>query len=222
MDPQLLSLLLFLGLLGVLIVVTELLHRRWGWPAEWSRKFLHVSGGLMCLLFPVFFHSHWWLLPLALISFLILLVSYCRNWLGSIHQTKRRSIGSVIFPIPVYGCFLLAQLMQDNLFFYIPISLLTISDTAAEMAGNRWGHKGRSFFNGQKTLVGALAFFITAIPVSFCWLYCNHRFDIPHALIYSILIAGIAAATELVTLNGWDNLSVPVVVSIMCWILLEI
>ncbi|HTD94072.1 MAG TPA: hypothetical protein VK644_09680 [Chitinophagaceae bacterium] len=220
MEPQLLSLLLFLGLLGFLIVVAELLHRRWRLPAEQSRKFLHVSGGLICLLFPVFFHSHWWLLPLAVISFLVLLISYRKSWLGSIHQTKRRSIGSVIFPIPVYGCFLLAELMHDDLFFYLPISLLTVSDTAAEIAGHRWGHAGRSFFNGQKTLVGALAFFITAIPVSFCWLHCNNRFDIPHALLYAVFIAGVAALTELVTLNGWDNLSVPAAVCVIYWTLL--
>src|SRR5688572_23930019 len=98
MNPQLLALFIFLGILLLLIGITEFLYRRFKIPAEVSRKFLHVSGGLICLLLPVFFSSHWWVLMLALLSFLLLLVTYLKDMLHSIHKTKRYSIGSIIFP----------------------------------------------------------------------------------------------------------------------------
>src|SRR5690349_14235552 len=102
MNSQVLSLLVFLGLLSALTLITELLHRVFRLPVEQSRKFLHVSGGLMCLLFPRFFTSHWWLLPLAVISFLLLFITRQRKMLNSIHKTRRRTVGSILFPIPVY------------------------------------------------------------------------------------------------------------------------
>src|SRR5215467_4641860 len=119
MPSPLISLLLFLLLLLVLIVTSEVLHRYFGLSTEQSRKFLHVSGGLMCLLFPSFFHSHWWYLPLIVCSFLLLFVTYKMKWLPSVHQTKRSTVGSILFPLPIYGCFVAAQLMHNNLFYYL-------------------------------------------------------------------------------------------------------
>ena len=161
MTSQLLWLLVFLLLLVVLIATSELLHRRFKFKPEQSRKFLHVSGGLMCLLFPSIFTSHWWLLVLAMVAFIILLITYKRKMLPSVHRTKRYSLGSVLFPIPVYLCFAFAEWQQNSLFYYIPISLLAIADTSAEIGGNLWGHLTKKFFGGQKTLAGPLCFLFT-------------------------------------------------------------
>lgn len=210
MISPLLSLFLFLALLLILIGATELLHRYAKMPTEQSRKFLHVVGGLVCLLLPSFFPSHWWLLPLAVIAFGLLLLTYLYKKLPSIHQTKRQSVGSVLFPFPVYFCFLLADLKENDLFFYLPVSLLTISDTAAEIGGTRWGHLGKQFFRGQKTLAGSLSFFITAIPVCLAWLLIFH-YPLDKALLICLLIAITATIAEAVTLHGWDNLSIPAV-----------
>lgn len=210
MPSPLFALVLFLVLLLILIIVAEILHRYFRLPAEKSRKFLHVSGGIMCLFFPWFFPSHWWVLALAATSFILLLFTYKKKMLPSVHQTKRRSAGSVLFPVPVYGCFLIAGLLQNDLFYYLPVSLLTIADTAAETGGNTWGRYTRQFFNGQKTLAGTISFFVAALMISFTCLYLYdwHPKDI---LITGSLIALMGAVTETVTLRGWDNITVPVV-----------
>ena len=219
MPSQLLSLLLFLTLLLTLIIISELLHRYWKFPAEQSRKFLHVTGGLMCLLFPTFFQSHWWMLALTGVSFLLLLTTYLIKLLPSVHQTKRKTIGSVLFPIPVYCCFFIAKQQHNDLLYYIPISLLTISDTAAEIAGTKWGHHTKSFFNKQKTLAGAIAFATTAVIVCFTWLTIFH-YPLTTALYTCVLIALLTAITESLTLYGWDNLTVPAVaIGILLFIL---
>ena len=211
MNTQLLWLLFFLLMLLILIIASEILHRYFKLPAEQSRKFLHVSGGLMCLLFPSLFHSHWWLLPLAIIAFVILLFSYKKKMLPSIHLTKRYSVGSVLFPLPVYVCFLMADLNDNDLYFYLPVSLLTISDTAAEIGGNLWGYRSTQFFNGQKTLAGSLSFLITALLVSLIWLKLIYHLPINDVLVIAITVSILTTITELVTLHGWDNLTVPAV-----------
>jgi phytol kinase len=221
MNSQLLWLLVFLLLLIVLIGISELLHRKLKVKPEHSRKFLHVSGGLMCLLFPSIFDSHWWLLVLAVIAFSILLITYRKKLLPSVHQTIRYSLGSVLFPIPVYLCFLFSELQHNFLFFYIPVSLLAISDTAAEIGGNTWGHKTKQFFGGQKTLAGSISFFITASLVCFIWLNIVTLFPAAEAIKISLIISISTAITETVTLHGWDNLSVPAVATVVLYCFLS-
>ena len=221
MNKQLLWLILFLFLLLLLILISEVLHKHFKWPAERSRKFMHVSGGLICLLFPTIFSSHWWVLVLAFIAFLILLVTYVKKMLPSVHETKRYSLGSVLFPIPVYACFLMAQMNNNDLFFYLPVSLLAISDTAAEIGGHtRWGYHGKQFFNGQKTLAGSAYFFITAIIVNAGWLYIGYHLPIDKVLQVGLLISLLATLTELATLHGWDNLTVPAVTLLLLQLLI--
>ena len=215
MHIQFLSLLFFLILLLVLIGITEGLYRYLKVSAEQSRKFLHVSGGLMCLLLPSFFTSHWEVLILASLSFLLLFITYAKEMLPSLHQTKRKSVGSVLFPMPVYLCFLIACLKDNNLFFYLPVSLLTISDTAAEIGGNKWGQSGKQFFDSQKTLIGSLCFYITALIVCFIWLFFIYNYPLNIIIKISLLMPLLTAVAELVTLHGWDNLTVPAVTIII-------
>lgn len=211
MNKQLLWLLVFLGLLLLLIIISELLHRRLNWKPEQSRKFLHVSGGMMCLFFPSLFSSNWWVLSLATVAFVILLITYKRKMLPSVHLTKRYSVGSVLFPVPVYLCFLCAQLKGNDLFFYLPVSLLAIADTVAEAGGNKWGHLTKSFFNGQKTLAGSFSFLVSAIIICAILLGPVYHLPLQDALFIGSLIILFSTIAELVTLHGWDNLSMPAV-----------
>lgn len=209
MNPQLLSLFVFLLLLSVLIGISVLLYQRLHIPSEQSRKFLHVSGGILSLFLPLFFHSHWWVLVLAFIAFAILSVTYTRKLLPAVHKTRRYSIGSVIFPIPVYLCFLVSELQQDNLYFWLPVSLLAISDTAAETGGHLWGAGSRQFFGGQKTMAGTLSFGVTAILVNTCWLYFGFHLTAGSIILLTVMLTLFCTLAELFTLHGWDNLTVP-------------
>ena len=174
----------------------------------------------MCLLFPSIFSTHWWLLILAVIAFTILFVTYKTKQLASIHQTKRYSVGSILFPVPIYLCFLIAEKSGNNLYFYLPVSLLAISDTAAEIGGNLWGQHTRGFFKGQKTLAGSLCFLITAIIVCLGWLYAGTTLSLSTVLLFSFVISLFAAITETITLHGWDNLSVPAITILLVSLLL--
>jgi dolichol kinase len=219
MNSQLIWLLIFLGLLLLLIIISEFLHRSLKVSTELSRKFLHVSGGLMCLLFPRFFQSHWWLLPLVLSAFILLFYTYKKKMLASVHQVRRYSVGSVLFPVPVYFCFLLAEWQQTDLYYYVPISLLAISDTAAEIAGQRWGYLTKKFFGGQKTLAGTLSFFVTAMAVCTGWLYFGYHFPLADTIKIGFVISITTSIAEGVTLHGWDNLSVPAVAAGILYIM---
>ena len=76
------------------------------------------------------------------------------------------------------------------------------------------------FFNGQKTLAGSVCFFITAIVVNAGWLYIGYHLPIGNVLKISLLISLFATIAELVTLHGWDNMTVPAITLLLLNLLL--
>jgi len=193
----------------ILIVITNYLYKRFKWASENSRKFIHVTGGFLCLLGFRFIGSHWYVLILCSIAFVILLVSFVKKSLPAIHETKRVSFGSILFPIPVYACFLVSQYSGNDLFFYLPVTLLTVSDTLAEWGGNKWGDKTMSFFQKQKTLAGSICFGISSFIICLLLLFYFNDFSTWALVIYSLVCMLITTIAELVTLKGFDNLTIP-------------
>jgi dolichol kinase len=180
-----------------------------------------VCGGSLSLFFPLFLRSHWWVLILCALAFLFLLITYIKRWLPEIHQTSRLSFGSVIFPVPIYICFFAALEFENDVFFYLPVSLLIISDTAAEWGGKKWGRLSRSFFNNQKTAVGSLCFAVSSLTISVIWLVCVFHLPVAKSFIISLSLAIIVAITELVSLKGLDNITVPISALVLLSLLLS-
>jgi len=207
MNQQLMYAVVVLVIFLLLVGVAHALYKFFTVSSENSRKFLHVSGGLLALCSPLFFTSHWWVLILCTLAFLLLLLTYLKHWLPSIHQTQRKSIGSVVYPIPVYLCFLVATQKNNDLLFYLPISLLTISDTLAELGGKKWGRSLKLMYS-QKSLVGSICFAFSALLISIAWgIFCDLPFQ--QLISLSITITPIATIAEMISTKGWDNITVP-------------
>ena len=209
MNGQFLYSIIFLLFFLFLIILTQVLHTFFKVNSEVSRKFMHVSGGVLSLFFFSFFTSHWWVLLLCTIALLLLTVTFFRDQLSGIHKTDRQSLGSLFFPIPVYICFFAATELNSGVLFYLPILLLTISDAVAEWGGKKWGKYSRSFFNGQKTLMGSLCFAISAFIIS-CITLIIFQTPVPYSILISISVASIVSVIELISLKGWDNITVPI------------
>jgi len=211
MNSELLVAGILLLIFFIFILITNFLYRHYKWSSENSRKFLHVSGGILCLSAARFIKSHWVVFILCAIAFIILLVTFLKKTMPSIHETKRVSFGSIVFPIPIYICFFASKNLNNDLLFYIPISLLTFSDTLAEWGGNKWGRYTLSFFHEQKTLAGSLCFAASALIICFIFLFHLTPFSPLLLTGYSFLLVIITTLAELMTLKGLDNLTVPLI-----------
>jgi phytol kinase len=208
MSQQTIYAMIFLGIFLLLVLVAHALYKLGHVSTETSRKFLHVSGGFLALSSPLFFTSHWWVLVLCSMAFLLLLFTYLKHWLPSIHKTRRKSIGSVIYPIPIYLCFLIASQKNNTLLFYLPVSLLTVSDTIAELGGRRWGKASGTLMYSQKTVAGSLSFAISALLISIGWQMTANLSYLQIAII-SVAITLVTTLTEMVSTRGLDNITVP-------------
>jgi phytol kinase len=209
MSREFLATIALLFLFLVLILITSYLYKNHNWSSENSRKFIHVAGGILCLTGFRFIHSHWYILILCSIAFSILLVTFIKKSLPAIHKTRMVSFGSVLFPVPVYFCFLASEYWNNDVFFYIPVFLLTIPDTLAEWGGHKWGDHTISFFNKQKTLAGSICFAVSSFIICIFLLFYFISPSTELLVGYSFLLTLTTTVAELLTLKGFDNITVP-------------
>ncbi len=196
----------------VLFGLAEYLYRIQKVRAEFTRKLVHFGTGIITLLFPVLLVNHWQVLFLCS-SFLLLLVTSLKfNLLPSINAIDRQSYGSLLYPVAVYGTYLVYTLAgKGDILFYLPILILAVCDPVAALIGKRCPRGSFRIGAGHKTASGSLAFFISCVVLSSTMLVGTF----PEAsffwqlFIASILISLCLTAVEAVGSHGVDNLLLP-------------
>src|SRR5690606_10098770 len=94
------------GAFAALFAAAEVLYRVWRMNAEVTRKVVHIGTGLLALLFPLVLTSHWQVLALCGSFAVLLWISIRYKFLPSINGIRRKSYGSLGYPISVYVSFL--------------------------------------------------------------------------------------------------------------------
>jgi len=205
------AILLSIGFL-LLFGIAELLYHKAKVRAENTRKFAHISGGLITLLFPQALNNHWYVLILCTLFFVILFSSIQFGMLPSINAVQRSTIGSLLFPVAVYMCYLtFDQADHDFRYFYIPILILSISDSVAALAGKAWPIGKYRIGKHAKTLTGSLMFLLSAFIISLLLLNISETdvYGQPNAFYTAALIALTTTGMEAVCCKGYDNLTIP-------------
>lgn len=194
----------FLALFGL----AELLYHRLKVKVELSRKIVHVGTGLLTLLFPLMLSNHLFVLLLCG-SFAILLICSLRfNFLPSINAIERKSVGSIAYPVSVYGCYLAYDYFGETYFyFYLPILILAISDPLAALAGKKWPIGKYKIGHETKTLMGSSMFFLSALLLVLVFYKPSDASG--NTGLTRVLISLVATASEALSRKGFDNISIP-------------
>ncbi len=217
MNSNLVHSFLILGIFAFLFIITDwLLYQKCAIPSKVCRKFLHISSGLLALLLPWFITSHWYVLFICGTAFLPLLVGQLLKKFKSIHAIGRTSIGTLVYPVSVYGCFWVSEFYQSRLLFYFPILILAFADPMAEVVGNKWGKIRIHLGPDHKTIQGTLAFALTAFGILLIGLGYL-AYDWPHIFVMAGCIALFTALVEMVSTKGLDNLTIPGAVLLGCY-----
>ena len=129
--------------------------------------------------------------------------------LPSINAVSRKTAGSLLYPIIVYGCYLMYGNYGEYVFYYIPILILAICDPIAALTGKTWVIGEYTVFGKTKTFLGSGAFLTSAFITSFVLLLAISKAPIFEALILSVLISAITTVAEAFSHGGYDNLTIP-------------
>jgi dolichol kinase len=197
----------FLAVFGL----AELMHRALKVRAEMSRKFVHITSGIITLAFPLVLHSPWPVLFLCGSFAFILWASLRWNMLPSIHAVDRHTLGSYVFPAAVFGCYLAYYYYRQYIYFYEPILILAICDPIAALFGKKWQLGKYQVGSNHKTIMGSGAFFVFAFVINFVLFGFLGNMSLQEVILYGMISALLGATAEAVSQKGLDNITVPAV-----------
>lgn len=212
------ALFLIFSLVNLSILLTcEISGKKFGIRPEYTRMASHILIGISSMIFLLRFSSPLYAIGFCLQSIAFTYITGAAGVLGSHHRVKRRTNGSTWF----YAGILLAYasyLWKGNQgLFYIPVSILTISDPAASIAGIRRNSGFLPSFRvnakPEKTYAGSVTFFITAFLISLAGCRLFFHTGLMHSIFIAFTLALLTATTEAVSSKGTDNLTIPAVAS---------
>ena len=199
------------GCFLTLFILAEL-WRHFGKPkAESTRKLVHLGGGLVSLSLAYFLKSHWTVLALCVCFVLIIILTKKFGGLNSVHGVDRRSSGGIYYPIAIYLTFLFAvTILQQPHFYLITVLVLSVSDALAALIGKSYGFK---FYlvetETTRSLEGSLIFFLATFLIVHLGLLLLTGIGRAESVLVALLIAVLVTAFESISLEGADNLFIP-------------
>jgi phytol kinase len=207
-----LPIFLYSAIFMALFAFAELLYLKAGTDAEYTRKIVHAGTGVLTLGFPVYFESPWQVIIICLLFLALLAISRKTNTLRSINAVKRKTAGSILYPVIVIITFLFYRYMdikseQGYLNFYLPILIMALCDPIAAITGTLYKQNNRS--HAGKTLAGTLSFIASAFIVSVVLMIGLTNMSVLSLLAWSAPIALVTGITERITGKGWDNFTIP-------------
>ncbi|MDX1653235.1 MAG: phosphatidate cytidylyltransferase [Brumimicrobium sp.] len=209
MNIEWLNMLYFATIFLLLFGVADILHVAMDLKPGLTRKIVHLVTGLIVLVFPYYFSNHLSVMILCAAFFVLLLLSMYFNFLPSINKVKRKTLGSLYFPISIYFSFYIYTLEENLIFFLIPMAILAVSDTLAELIGSTLKWKPYRFHDLQKTWGGSIAFFVSSFVISLIILRLFQLMDFDTNILISLSIAMVTTVFEAFSHRGIDNLTIP-------------
>jgi len=212
-NTTIIAFIYFLGI-ALLLIFNEINYRRLNIKGEISRKFAHFVSTLATVIFPYIFSSHWYVLVLAIIFFIVLFITKNGTQLKSIHDIDRKSIGSYLLPLSIYITFFISEQLDNKLLYILPMLILAISDPMAAIVGislKKNNHKIIIFgIDTKKSIFGSGAFFLSSLIISLIALYFNRISFDTTTLLIAFLVALVSSIGELLSWRGSDNISIPI------------
>lgn len=193
----------FLAVFGA----AELWKRAGAPPAEWTRKAVHVGGGLVALSLPWVLRSHWTVLALGAAFALIIAGTRRLGLLGSVHGVERRSEGGLYFPAAVYLLFLLAA--DRPVFYLVSLLALVVSDALAALVGTSYGRHTFAVETDRKSLEGSAVFLLATFLAAHLPLLLLTDLGRAESVLVAAQLALLVTIFEAISMRGNDNLIVP-------------
>lgn len=214
--------LLFGLVLLAVVGLGEVLRSKAGWAPESSRRVVHALAGLLVVASPWLFEAPWGIAGLAAVFVLVNLYAVRRGLLPGMHGIRRRSLGTVTFPLALL--FVLATCWAPDRAYILQVAflVLALSDPLASLVGTRLRRPGRFRIAGhEKSVAGSTAFFLSAwaLGAGALGVLNGHGLDGTGVVLAAFVVAALATGAEALARSGWDNLFVVVaIVVVLTWL----
>ena len=193
-----------------LLVAAELWARLGHPKPEWTRKLVHLGGGLIGLALPWLIESPWVVLALTASLSTLFVLGERWDFLRSLHKVERKTRGSEYYPLAIWLVFVLAA---DRRWLYLSAVLtLAVADAFAALIGSRYGKHRYEVEDEYKSAEGSLVFFVVAFLAASLPMLLMTSLPRATCVLSALLVAMLVTIFEAISLRGTDNLFVPIAV----------
>ena len=205
---------------AILLIITEKILDKY--PSV-SRKILHIMTGNIAFLLLIFETREVMAFlaagPFILLTFLMSPHSPIKSIKGKTSEAGH-GMGLVYYSI---SWTILAYVFFDHKeIIAVAILAMSYGDGFASLLGSRFGKRKYRVWKDEKSYFGSAVMFVfTFFMAVIALLYYNINI-IYSILISLIIISLIVTVVESITPKGLDNLSVPLIVAILYWVLIPI
>jgi phytol kinase len=197
---------LFFGLL----IVAELWMRLGTPKPEWTRKLVHLGGGMIGIFLPWLIESPLVVLVLTVSLSSIFLLGDKTKLLKSLHGVERKSRGSEYYPLAIWLVFVIAA---DRPWLYLSaVLVLALADAFAALIGSRYGAVRYEVEDSYKSLEGSVVFFFIAFMALHLPMLLMTNLPRATCVLAALLVAMLVTIFEAISLEGTDNIFIPIAV----------
>ena len=205
--------------IGLVIGISGLFSKA---SKEASRKFIHIMLANWWIIAMIFFDNMWIAGILPALFIIINYASYKFDIIKSMERDddsgEEKTLGTVFYAvsllIEVILCF---GFFKNTIIGLVGILVMGYGDGFAAIAGKSIKSKEFTILGGKKSLAGCSTMFIISLIIISCALA---YFNIQFWYIKSIIIALVATIFEAISVKGTDNLTVPILTTLMVWMVL--
>lgn len=144
-------------------------------------------------------------------------ISYKKDIFKSMERDDKKSLGTVYYAISCLALTLLSFLwFKNRLYAGIGLFAMGYGDGLAALAGTNFKSKKFVIFGNEKTIVGSITMFVASFIAISILALCFNQFSILGVLI----VSAIATLIEAVSPFGLDNITVPILTSILAYFII--
>lgn len=188
---------------------------------EASRKFIHIMLSNWWIIAIVFFDNMWWAALLPAMFVIINYVSFKTNLIKVMERDEsdenKDSLGTVYYAISLLVLSLITFGPVNNpLIGLCGILVMGYGDGLAAVIGQAIDSKKINIFGNSKSIAGSVAMFVVTGMILAGFLYYSKS---NYWALKSVVIAGIMTLIELISIKGTDNLTVPMLTSLLAFLM---
>ena len=176
-----------------------------------TRKIIHIGVSFCYVIFINYFKNSIHILIPPFTFIILNYISYKKDLFKAMEGKK--SLGTVYYSISVFIMCLITYFNESFYpYFGIGLFIMAFGDGFAEIIG----HLSNKRIYKNKTLLGSLTLFIISIIVLIIF---NNIFSLNYGIITILIIALVSALIECISNKGLDNLTLPLVSSLISYLL---
>jgi phytol kinase len=217
MNHNLLGVIISFIFVFLVILISTFAKLSKKFDAEASRKIVHIGVANYWWFAIYFFDSLFWALIPPVFFVIFNFISVKLNLVKSMERGSTE-YGTVFYPVSllILSVFSFSGLSQPYI-GAIAVCCMGYGDGFAAVIGRKFGKHKLKFWGTQKSIEGCLSMFIISFASSAAIL---SYYNIAFAFVYAILIAAAGTCLEMLTPDGYDNLTVPLGVGLFAYIII--